>query len=454
MAFRFRNTIRIAPGIRLNLGKAGVSLSAGVRGATVTAGQRGVFGNIGLPGTGMSYRTRLDKSPAHRRRVEQEEKRQHRKNRQQQVKHNTSDLGQVTLSLDDKGQLFMVDLSGLPLDAGLRRRLQKDFEVEIREWLEERMEAINGDMELLLNPHLDTLSPDSSPPEYQRVPFTELQPTKPQLQELALPPAQPEPPHIGWLDRLIPGRKQSLLNAWQEAQTDWNLSLRHWEEEKERLDKQQTQIMREYEQELAKWRERKEDHDQYQRAESSQFAERLLKDTELMAKVLQVELEALDWPRETLIDFELDEDGHLLKVDVDLPEIERFPQQEARLGARELRLVLKQKSQTQLRYEYARHVHGVLLRIIGAAFATLPRIQQLIISGYSQRLNQATGYTEDEYLISALVLRTDFEQINFDNLEEVDPILALERFTLVRDMSKSYQLNSIDIQRVRESSIS
>ena len=58
MAFRFRNTIRIAPGIRLNLGKTGVSLSTGVRGATVTAGKSGVHGNVGLPGTGLSYRTR------------------------------------------------------------------------------------------------------------------------------------------------------------------------------------------------------------------------------------------------------------------------------------------------------------------------------------------------------------------------------------------------------------
>ena len=64
MAFRFHRRISLFPGIRLNLGKTGVSISAGVRGASVTAGKRGIYGNVGAPGTGMSYRTRLDKKPS------------------------------------------------------------------------------------------------------------------------------------------------------------------------------------------------------------------------------------------------------------------------------------------------------------------------------------------------------------------------------------------------------
>lgn len=163
-----------------------------------------------------------------------------------------------------------------------------------------------------------------------------------------------------------------------------------------------------------------------------------------MTQVLQAELEALDWPRETLIDFDLDAENQLLKLDVDLPEIEDFPDQEARLGARELRLVLKTKSQTQLRNEYARHVHGVLLRIIGTAFASLPSLQQLIISGYSQHLNLATGHEEDDYLLSVRVSRSDFEKINFDNLQEVDPIFALDAFELIRDVSGRYQFSRIE----------
>jgi len=61
MAFRFRRTIRLAPGIRLNISKSGVSTTVGPRGASVSIGKRGIYANTGIPGTGMSYRTRIDK---------------------------------------------------------------------------------------------------------------------------------------------------------------------------------------------------------------------------------------------------------------------------------------------------------------------------------------------------------------------------------------------------------
>lgn len=61
MATRFRRTLKIAPGIRLNLSRGSLSLSGGVRGASMTVGKRGLYANTGLPGSGLSYRTRIDK---------------------------------------------------------------------------------------------------------------------------------------------------------------------------------------------------------------------------------------------------------------------------------------------------------------------------------------------------------------------------------------------------------
>lgn len=55
MGFRFRKSIKIAPGIKLNIGKKGVSVSIGKRGANVTLGKTGVRTTVGAPGTGMSY---------------------------------------------------------------------------------------------------------------------------------------------------------------------------------------------------------------------------------------------------------------------------------------------------------------------------------------------------------------------------------------------------------------
>lgn len=55
MGFRFRRTLKIAPGIRLNLGKKGISTSIGPRGAKITLGKDGVRTTVGLPGSGLSY---------------------------------------------------------------------------------------------------------------------------------------------------------------------------------------------------------------------------------------------------------------------------------------------------------------------------------------------------------------------------------------------------------------
>jgi hypothetical protein len=58
MGFRFRKSIKILPGIRLNVGKRGInSVSVGGRGATTNIGKHGTHTTYSIPGTGISYRT-------------------------------------------------------------------------------------------------------------------------------------------------------------------------------------------------------------------------------------------------------------------------------------------------------------------------------------------------------------------------------------------------------------
>jgi len=56
---QFRRTIKILPGIHLHLSKSGVSASIGRRGASLNIGPRGRYLTLGLPGSGVSYRTKL-----------------------------------------------------------------------------------------------------------------------------------------------------------------------------------------------------------------------------------------------------------------------------------------------------------------------------------------------------------------------------------------------------------
>ena len=54
MSFRFNKRIKIAPGVRINLGRTGISTSFGVKGASVNVGRGKTRLTVGLPGTGLS----------------------------------------------------------------------------------------------------------------------------------------------------------------------------------------------------------------------------------------------------------------------------------------------------------------------------------------------------------------------------------------------------------------
>lgn len=56
MGFRFRKSFKIAPGVRVNVGKKSIGISAGVKGARVSVNSSGrKTTTVGLPGTGLSY---------------------------------------------------------------------------------------------------------------------------------------------------------------------------------------------------------------------------------------------------------------------------------------------------------------------------------------------------------------------------------------------------------------
>ena len=64
MGFRFQKRIRIFKGLTLNWSKSGTSWTVGGRGASVNVRSDKVTGTAGIPGTGISYRERLDSGSA------------------------------------------------------------------------------------------------------------------------------------------------------------------------------------------------------------------------------------------------------------------------------------------------------------------------------------------------------------------------------------------------------
>ena len=66
---RFRKSVKICPGVKVNFSKSGVSTTFGGKGASVSVGKNGTYLNTGIPGTGLYDRTKIGGSSSSKRRT-------------------------------------------------------------------------------------------------------------------------------------------------------------------------------------------------------------------------------------------------------------------------------------------------------------------------------------------------------------------------------------------------
>ncbi|MFZ7936268.1 DUF4236 domain-containing protein, partial [Bacillus thuringiensis] len=73
MGFKFRRSVKIAPGVKINLSNKGAGVSVGGKGARVSVGPSGTRFSSSIPGTGLSYEKRLsNKNNKKKRNTEQQ----------------------------------------------------------------------------------------------------------------------------------------------------------------------------------------------------------------------------------------------------------------------------------------------------------------------------------------------------------------------------------------------
>jgi Protein of unknown function (DUF4236)/Bacterial SH3 domain len=62
VGWRFRRTVKILPGVRLNISRSGISTTLGPNGASINLGKRGTRTTVGIPGTGISHSSLMSPS--------------------------------------------------------------------------------------------------------------------------------------------------------------------------------------------------------------------------------------------------------------------------------------------------------------------------------------------------------------------------------------------------------
>jgi len=209
-------------------------------------------------------------------------------------------------------------------------------------------------------------------------------------------------------------------------------------------DEQYGRDMVAYRHALERWESARASHEQDWERRRKRTEEDRRTNPEVMHDLLEEALHAVAWPRETQARFDIAEGGASLHAEVDLPEIEDMPTRQAEIAARGLKLNLHERSEAQVRKAYAAHVFGVVFRVVGEAFAALPTVQSVVCSGYSQRVDPATGNPNDDYLLSVRVTREAWSRIEFGSLARVDPAAALARFELRSDCSASGRFAAIE----------
>lgn len=385
MAIRFRKSIKLAPGIRMNLSGSGLSWTLGPPGASVGIGRRGTYLNTGIPGSGLYARTALSG--------------QHQGSAAPRSPNTPSGLGQVslTVSVSDDGVISFKDADGQPVSEALVTQAKKQRGDAIKALIQGKCDEINSQVTALGELHHYT-PPPTSAPKYRRAAFDVPQPARP----IAKVP--------GFFAKLFKGAKIEAENAKLAA--EYEVQIRHWQAKKASFDSQEA-------------------------AKEELIARAAAGDVEAMERFFGEVLTDIVWPRETLVSFELQEGGTRLCFDVDLPEVEDMPSKSASVPQRGYRLSVKELGPTAVQKLYAQHVHSIAFRLIGEAFAMLPKVQEVILSAFSQRKNKATGHEGDEYLLSASVTRTQWEQLNFAGLAAIDVVESLSRFELRRAMTKT-----------------
>ena len=392
MGLRFRKSFKLAPGIRMNVGTGGTSWSLGPRGAAIGIGKRGTYLNAGLPGTGFSYRTRLD-APS---------------STSGSASTSAPEMvsTQITVEVTDEGHVYFRDQHGNPVSAAIEHQAKVQQPEKIRELVANKCRTINEQFEALKNVHVYTPIPNVTP-KFIRLPYDEFEPAQPVVQEYGL---------------MAKVAKRFAV----------------------RIDEENAQRQSDFEAALSAYMQKKQAHDDLQTRLREEFFSAIAGIPEMMVRVLENELAQIVWPRETLISLEISPNGDQVFIDVDLPEIEHMPHALAYVTNSGFELSMKRISDTDQRKLYTQHVHSIGFRILGEVFAVLPSVEETIVSGYSQRVDPATGRIDDEYLFSVKAARDQWSAINFNRLEAVDVVEAFSAFDIRRSMTKSGVFKAIE----------
>lgn len=444
MGLRFYRRIRICKGIHLNVSKSGVGISLGMRGAAISTGPRGQYVHLGIPGTGIAYRQKLPTNST----VSSDTSESKFLNDSDVNRREYITGSKLEIQIDNNGKelAYMVAPDGSTfVDEEMMRRVKRSD--TYRQMLEI---ARKTKYEYIINKNDSCINIFKKSPKIisiddvikERDDTSSIQQKYYAVQIFS----EPEPWSSSFYDKAHEWAIQNVkAHFWNKnklireaTQTKWT---ELYEEAKKGWEKRRDAFI-ENEKKTKEIKDKEYEEEYKQKLlERAKTYELVLNPTEeYLTDTVKDVLSQIELPVEFSIDYAIS--GRKIELDIDLPEIEDYPQKNCSILSSG-KLSIKQKSIAELNKDYATGVTGMAFFFASLLFNISPAIEEIAISGYTQRTNPKTGNIEDQYVYSVIFPRLKFAELN---IEKIDPIQAITAFEHTMDITSKFELKTINVR--------
>lgn len=382
---RFRKSVKICPGVRVNFSKSGVSTSFGGRGGSVTVGKKGTYVNYGIPGTGIYNREKISKSD-YKSNSNLCNRAQDRKNQ------NIIDEFDIKIIYAEDGSISFFQNDIEIEDKRIIRQIKNsnEFKCKLQELNEERTNQYNKITEgytdiqkgsCIVYSNIEDLHNSIKQDVYEPKSFSEILPTDDELKKKAQKS----------IKRKLFGNKKRIEEYIVNYKKDY-------------IDRKSKFLKEEQEREIH-FNKMYEDEYNEKKKNIKIFGEEGVEETSAR---IDEWLRTITFPFEFNVEYEVKED--VIFIDLDLPEIEDIPLMTTQKMSSGV-IKIKEKSKKQIYQDYSDCVYGLSIYFASNFFNIALAYNDIVLSAYTQR-RDSSGRIKDEYILSV-----KFDRLGFSNLD-------------------------------------
>lgn len=402
---KFRKSVKVCKGVRVNISKSGVSTTVGRKGASVNIGKKGTYLNYGLPGTGIYDRKKISGS-------NNKSNGSYNKNLNFYSDYedffDNFDLNHLHIDYKDDGSMYFY-LKGIHItDSSIIRKIKRenDFKIMLNRLNQERIELY----EKINNEYLDIQKGAIKVPR--------------DIEELL---KINEPKNESFNEYIIPDNEEFIIEAKKSISI-----FKFWKRK---------QLIQDYvNDKQAYHQQKKQQHDEIESKRINDINnERKSKyenfkcdieaisqgNTDTLDSMIQEWIASLDFTFEFNIKYKVL--NNKLYVDLYLPKFEDFPHKKTQLLKSGI-VKVKDKSQKEQRLEYAKYVYGMAIFFTSYLFRFAIHIDEIIMSEYTKRRNKQ-GILQDDCILSVKFIREQFIKLDYTT-DPKDNVLYFENSCL------------------------